>query len=153
MVRRRVRSLIAGFAQGLLAQAPGCQHPEPDPRDFMIADIPTLTTDARTSEVVQTAAALPKVPVKPPAQDDPLVRKPEVPPELPGAGAPPPGHNKGAEPQDRPCGGGNGHDKEKHDASGGIVLMPIALGSVLSRSRTLARILRRSSLHRRRRAR
>lgn len=49
-------------------------------------------------------------------------------PPCPSAGAPPPGHNKGAEPQDRPCTGGKSdHDG---DASGGLVLLPlVSVGS------------------------
>jgi hypothetical protein len=63
-------------------------------------------------------------------------------PPCPSAGAPPPGHNKGADPQDRPCKGGKaGHEKDKNDASGGILLVPLALaGSVFGWTRPAGRV-------------
>lgn len=90
MVRRRVRSLIVGFGLGLFALAAGCRHPKPDMRDFTIADLPAVTADAHTSEVVQVSATRPreKEPSEP-VKGEPPVRTPDVPPELPGADTPP----------------------------------------------------------------
>jgi hypothetical protein len=50
----------------------------------------------------------------------------------------PPGHNKGGDPQPRPCGNGNGH--EGGDPVGGpIVVLPLAVvGTVLGWSRRMA---------------
>ena len=86
MVRIRVRSLVAGFGLGLVTLAPGCRHPEPDPRDFAIADIPTLMVDVRSSEVVQTGAVTPRLPA---AKSDAAIKTPDIPPELPGSDTPP----------------------------------------------------------------
>jgi cobalt-zinc-cadmium efflux system outer membrane protein len=60
-------------------------------RDFAIIDVPAMAADTRTSEVVQAGAARPteKEPAGPTAKADPLIRKPDIPPELPGADTPP----------------------------------------------------------------
>jgi hypothetical protein len=78
-------------------------------------------------------------------------------PPCPSAGAQPPGQNKGADPQDRPCDGGksdHGDNKEKDkdqgekdkngkdkdgagDAAGGLLLMPLGfVGSATTWVRT-----------------
>ncbi len=92
MVRRRVRSLVAGFGAACLALGVGCRLVGPDPRDFAVTDLPPVPADARSSEVVQTSGAPPKGPAKQPppaAKANPQVRPLNIPPELPGADAPP----------------------------------------------------------------
>jgi len=90
-------------------------------------------------------------------------------PPCPSSGAPPPGHNKGADPQDRPCKGGksdqangsdaegNGSDSKANDkakekdgagqVAGGVVLMPLGLAGLAA---TVVRRLDRRGRTRRR---
>jgi hypothetical protein len=111
--------------------------------------------------------ATPQAPLQPTPQTSPVADGGGHPP-CPTAGAPPPGHNKGAEPQDRPCTGGrsdhgNQSDdkskdgKQKHDAGeavGGVVLVPLGLaGYVAALVRPLERRRMRRWLRGRRRAR
>jgi hypothetical protein len=54
-------------------------------------------------------------------------------PPCPTAGGPPPGHDKGAQPQDRPCGGGN---PGTGGPAGGLFLTPLApIGAALAAAR------------------
>ncbi len=101
-------------------------------------------------------------------QATPAVETADGHPPCPSDGAPPPGHNKGAEPQERPCDGGKAdqdkdnksdHDKDykkdKHDPSGGLLLLPLtAVGSLLGAARPTGPLQRAgSSLRMRRRGR
>jgi hypothetical protein len=91
-------------------------------------------------------------------------------PPCPSDGAPPPGHNKGADPQERPCTGGKsgqGEDPNKADkqkdhkdkgdpgAAGGLLLLPLGFaGSATMWVRARAGSPRsHGRLHGRRRAR
>jgi cobalt-zinc-cadmium efflux system outer membrane protein len=96
MVRRRVRSLVAGFGAAYLAIGVGCRLISPDPRDFTITDLPPVPADARSSAVVQTSGAPSKEPVKQPAAPlPPKAGSLNIPPDLPGADAPPVGATEG----------------------------------------------------------
>ncbi len=92
MLGRRAKWCVAGFGLALGLAGPGCLFRTPDPRNFSVTDLPPIPADARTSAVVQTSGAPPKEPAKQPtpaAKKDPQLRPLTIPPELPGADAPP----------------------------------------------------------------
>jgi hypothetical protein len=80
--------------------------------------------------------APPTAPPKPPAPPTPRLSpttkpiKSELRPPCPGTVDGPPGHNKGA-PDDRPCGNGNGKDKDTK--GGAVVVLPLAVSALALR--------------------